>query len=96
VLSKAGASAILSGGTINLPDTTVFSSTPGAVVVRVRNTGNADGKIASIDISSARFSLTQVPFVPLTLTDLLSLEVAAASYGELYDPGRLHGGGLSE
>lgn len=67
VLSASAATAILPGQTITLPDTPVSSATPGTVLVRVRNTGNADGKIASIDVSGAGFSLSQVPFVPLTL-----------------------------
>ena len=68
VLGASSASAILPGQTITLPDTPVSPPTPGTVVVRVKNTGNADGHIASIDVSGAGFTLTQVPFAPLTLT----------------------------
>jgi hypothetical protein len=67
VLGASGAAAVLPGQTIVLPDTPVSPPTPGSVVVRVRNTGNADGHIATIDVSGAGFTLTQVPFVPLTL-----------------------------
>ncbi len=67
VAGGSSASAILPGQTITLPDTPVSPTTPGTVVVRVRNTGNAMGTIASIDVSGAGFTLTQVPFVPLTL-----------------------------
>ncbi len=65
VLQSSGAAAILPGDTITLPDTQI--ATPSSVVVRVENTGNADGRIASIDISGAGFTLTETPFTPLTL-----------------------------
>jgi hypothetical protein len=68
VLGASSASAIFPGQTITLPDTPVSPTAPGTVVVRVKNTGNADGKIASIDVSGAGFTLSQVPFVPLILT----------------------------
>jgi len=68
VLGGSSDTAILPGQTITLPDTTVNPTAPGTVVVRVKNTGNADGKIANIDVSGAGFTLSQVPFVPLTLT----------------------------
>ena len=67
VLGASSVSAVLPGQTITLPDTSISATTPGTIVVRVRNTGNADGHIASIDVSGAGFTLTQVPFVPLTL-----------------------------
>ena len=67
VLGASSASAILPGQTITLPDTPVSPTAPGTVLVRVRNTGNAMGTIASIDVSGAGFTLTQVPFVPLIL-----------------------------
>jgi hypothetical protein len=68
VVGASSATPVLPGQTIALPDTAVSASTPGTVVVRVRNVGNFDGHIASIDVSGAGFTLTQVPFVPLTLT----------------------------
>ncbi len=67
VVDASSVKAVLPGQTITLPDTSVTATTPGTVVVRVRNTGTADANIASIDVSGAGFSLTQVPFVPLTL-----------------------------
>ena len=66
VLQESGAAAVLAGGTISLPDTTL--STTSSVVVRVQNSGNFDGKIASIDVAGLGFTLSEVPFVPLTLT----------------------------
>jgi hypothetical protein len=67
VLGASSVNAVLPGQTITLPDTSISATTPGTVVVRVRNAGNADGHIASIDVSGSGFTLTQVPFVPLTL-----------------------------
>ena len=64
-LQSSGAAAVLPGQTISVPDTPL--STPTSIVIRVRNTGNADGKIASIDVTGAGFTLTELPFVPLTL-----------------------------
>ncbi len=37
------------------------------LVVRVRNSGNADGRIPVISVSGTGFSLSDAPFVPLTL-----------------------------
>ena len=39
-----------------------------SVIVRFQNNGNADGRIPSIDVAGAGFTLTEVPFVPLTLS----------------------------
>jgi hypothetical protein len=66
VIQSSGVAAVLPGETISLPDTQL--STPSTVVVRVENTGNADGKIASIDVAGAGFTLTELPFAPITLT----------------------------
>jgi hypothetical protein len=66
VLQNSGAAAVIAGDTITLPDTQI--ATPSSLVVRFENTGNADGKIASIDVTGAGFTLTEVPFAPLTLT----------------------------
>jgi hypothetical protein len=51
---------------INLPDIAVGEKS--AVIVRFRNTGNADGRIASISSApAALFSLTEVPLLPLVV-----------------------------
>ncbi|HTM47550.1 MAG TPA: choice-of-anchor D domain-containing protein [Bryobacteraceae bacterium] len=65
VIQSSGAAAVLGGDTITLPDTPL--ATPTSVVVQVQNTGNADGRIASIDVNGAGFTLTELPFAPLTL-----------------------------
>jgi hypothetical protein len=67
VLGATSATPVLPGQTITLPDTAVTAATPGTIVVRIRNVGNFDGHIASIDVSGTGFTLTQVPFTPLTL-----------------------------
>ncbi len=38
-----------------------------AITVRVRNAGNADGTIPTISVQGAGFTLSDVPFLPLTL-----------------------------
>jgi hypothetical protein len=57
---------VLPNQILNVPDAIVGEKS--RVVLRVRNTGNADARIAAIDIAGAGFSLTEVPFTPLTLT----------------------------
>jgi hypothetical protein len=66
VLQESGAASVLAGDIISLPDAAL--STASSVVVRVQNSGNFDGKITSIDVAGAGFTLSEVPFVPLTLT----------------------------
>ncbi|MBI4877448.1 MAG: choice-of-anchor D domain-containing protein [Acidobacteria bacterium] len=65
-LQESTISAILSGAAINLPEAVVGEKS--TIQVRVRNVGNADGRISAISVSGAAFSLTDAPFVPLTLT----------------------------
>lgn len=50
---------------ITAPDTPVGEKS--TVTVRVRNTGNADGRITAIAVQGAAFSLSDVPFLPLLL-----------------------------
>ncbi len=65
VVSDAGASVVRPAQLITLPDTTVGEKS--TVMVRVRNTGNADGRITAISVSGAGFQLSELPFLPLTL-----------------------------
>jgi hypothetical protein len=53
------------GQTITLPDTLVGEK--GSVLVRVRNDGNAEGRILAITASGTGFSLSEVPLLPLTV-----------------------------
>ena len=48
-----------------MPDTPVGQSN--SVIVQVTNTGNVNGVIGAIAVSGAGFSLTGLPFLPLTL-----------------------------
>ncbi len=66
LITEKGTAPLAVGGVVTLPD--VVLTDKSTVVVRVRNTGNADGKITAIGATGTGFSLTDVPFVPLTLT----------------------------
>lgn len=57
---------IVPGGAIPLGDSLVHKTT--SVVIRVRNDGNTDGVIATIQVNGAAFSLADLPFLPATLT----------------------------
>lgn len=57
--------------TIVLPDTLVKETA--AVTIRVTNTGNADGQIAQIAVSGDGYRLSNLPFLPATLTPGSSL-----------------------
>jgi len=59
-------SALRPNGTVTLADAPVGDKS--SVVVLVRNTGNADGRITTISASGAGFNLTEVPLLPLTVT----------------------------
>lgn len=52
-------------GSVSVPDANVGDKS--SIVVRVTNTGNADGRIPTIGIQGAGFSLTDTPFLPATL-----------------------------
>jgi hypothetical protein len=58
-------SAILPGELINFADTVVGEKS--SAVVRVRNVGNADYRITAISTAGAAFTVTDAPFLPLTL-----------------------------
>lgn len=53
------------GQVITLPDARVGDKT--SVVLRVRNTGNAEGKILAISVAGTGYTLTEVPLLPLTV-----------------------------
>lgn len=52
-------------GPIAAPDTPVGEKS--SLVIRVRNNGNADGRITAIAAQGAAFQLSDIPFLPLTL-----------------------------
>jgi hypothetical protein len=70
-----------------LPDATVGEKSN--LVIRFRNSGNAEGRIPVISVAGAGFTLSDAPFVPLTL--------AAGAIGQLTvtftptQPGRVQG-----
>lgn len=66
VVQDTGVSVVLPDQAIAVPDIAVGEKS--SVTVRVRNTGNADGRIAAIGVSGAGFTLADAPFLPLTLT----------------------------
>lgn len=65
-LQDSSVTAILPNQAISLPDVVVGEKS--SVVVRVRNTGNADGVVTTIGVQGAAFTLSDLPFLPLTLT----------------------------
>lgn len=58
-------SALLPGESITFADTAVGEKT--SAVVRVRNVGNADYRITAITATGTGFTVTDAPFLPLTL-----------------------------
>jgi len=64
-IQESTISAILTGQPISLPDAVIGEKS--TITVRVTNVGNADGRIAAINVSGAGFTLTDKPFTPLTL-----------------------------
>jgi hypothetical protein len=65
VITDRGASSIAPEQNINLPDVLVGERS--SVVVRVSNTGTADGRIAAIGVSGAGITLSDLPPLPITL-----------------------------
>jgi hypothetical protein len=66
VLLDEGPLVIRPDDTFSMPDTPVGQRT--SVAVRVRNTGNSDGPVNSINLIGTGFLLTDAPFLPQTLT----------------------------
>jgi hypothetical protein len=50
---------------LNLPDTTVGTTT--STTIRVQNTGNAVGTVAGLGISSGAYNIVDAPITPITL-----------------------------
>jgi hypothetical protein len=65
-LQESGAVVLEPNQTLPMPDALIGDKS--SVTLRVRNAGNADGRIEQIAIQGAGFTLTDVPFLPLTLT----------------------------
>ena len=58
--------AVLPGQTISLADALVGGKS--SVVVRVRNTGNADGRVAAIAAQGTGYTVSETPFLPQLVT----------------------------
>lgn len=66
LLGDNAATALARGAGITMPDAAVGDRS--VVTVRVRNTGNADGRITTIGVQGTGFAVTDQPFLPATLT----------------------------
>ncbi len=58
--------AVSANDTLTFPSANVGERS--TAVVRVRNAGNGDGVLTNIRVTGAEFTLTDLPFLPLTLT----------------------------
>jgi len=65
LVADSGAAPIQPNQLLNVPDANIGEKS--ALTVRFRNAGNADGRIAAIGVSGAGFTLSDLPFLPLTL-----------------------------
>ncbi len=65
ILGDTGETPILSGQTLSFPDTRVGERS--SIALRVRNTGNANGSIASIGASGASFTAIDLPVIPAVI-----------------------------
>jgi hypothetical protein len=70
---QANPITVTSGGTISLPDTNVGDTSN--VVIRVLNSGNANGTVNSVSLAGQGFQLSNVPTLPQTLAPDASLTV---------------------
>lgn len=66
-LPSQGGAIVLPGQTISVPNASVGAD-PTVTIVRVRNTGNQDGRIPTLAISGTGFALAEAPVVPIPLT----------------------------
>ncbi len=66
LVSGSSATALARGATVAVPDIAVGDKS--VVTLRVKNSGNADGRIVVIGVQGAGFTVTDAPFLPATLT----------------------------
>jgi hypothetical protein len=64
-LFAAGAAPVRPGQTIALPDTNVNDKS--SLAIRFRNTGNQEGRITTLSVAGAGYSLSETPLLPLTV-----------------------------
>jgi len=72
-VSEAGSAPLSPNTQITIPDTNVSEKT--TAVVRVRNTGNADGRITALSVNGSGFSLADPPILPVLLPQNSSIAV---------------------
>jgi len=92
IIRDETATPVAPNQTITMSDTLIGETS--SVVMRVRNTGNADGQITAISATGAAFSVSDVPFLPATVapgaTVLFTLNFSPDQAGQLI--GRLRVG----
>lgn len=64
-LLAGGPAAVVPGQTITLPDANLNERS--TVVVRFRNTGNAEGRITTLSVAGTGFTLGEAPLLPLNV-----------------------------
>jgi hypothetical protein len=65
VSTPDGSAPVNVGGLITVPDAVVGEKS--SVTVRVRNTGNADARIATLAVNGTGYSITDSPLIPVTV-----------------------------
>lgn len=65
ILDGDAARAVAPGGPIEFPDTDVRRSA--SLVLRVRNEGNAEGRLASVSLLGAAFQVSDLPILPAVI-----------------------------
>lgn len=65
VATPDGSSPLNIGGLVTVPDAVVGEKS--SVTVRVRNTGNADARIATLAVNGTGYSITDAPLIPVTV-----------------------------
>lgn len=66
-ISGSTARPLVPGATIALPDTATDGIAKSTVTIQVTNSGNADGMLATINLSGTDFQLANLPALPKTL-----------------------------
>jgi hypothetical protein len=66
LVRESATTALAKGATIAVPDIAVGEKS--SVTVRVKNTGNADGRITAIGVQGVSFAVGDAPFLPAVLT----------------------------
>lgn len=79
VVREGGAVPVLPSQVVTLADARVGEKT--SVVIRFRNSGNADGRVTAISVAGAGYSLSEAPLLPLVVTP-----GQAVSFGVSFQP----------